>query len=298
MNNVSTARQSRFAGFAFSVLFLSLNSLFFLPMAVQGESRAESRAMQSKVLGKRVRYSVLLPASYDQQKTRRYPILYYLHGLGDNEQTLLNWGGWTLVSDLQEKGELVEFLIVTPEGGRSFYVNSHDGRERYEDFFIQEFIPAIEKRYRTLGTRAGRGISGVSMGGYGALRFAFKYPKLFAAVSVNMPALAEDLPEGLRSSFGLSAFGRPFDAQYWKRLSPFSEAREANRASLPKIYFDCGRQDDFGFDVGAQEFHSLLTKLGVRHEYHLYPGNHSAEYVMAHLEQSLRFQSQSFGAAK
>ena len=257
--------------------------------------RAESRAVQSKILGRSVRYTVLLPPSYDDQRSRRYPILYFLHGLGDNEQSLLN-GGWELVEPLQESGQIREFLIVTPDGGRSFYINSRDGQERYEDFFIQEFIPAIEQRYRTTGTRSGRGISGVSMGGYGALRFAFRYPRLFVSVSAHMPALEEQLPSGLISSFGgaLGAFGEPFDGQFWKQNTPFTLARESRDLTSLSIYFDCGQQDDFGFDIGTQALHQLLKERGVPHEFHLYPGRHNWQFVAAHFGESLRFHSRAF----
>ena len=149
-------------------------------VTVFAANRAESRAIQSTILGREVRYTVLLPPSYDTQKARRYPILYYLHGLGDNEQSLLTSGGWDMVERFQQSGGIREFLIVTPDGGHSFYINSKDGRVRYEDFFIKEFIPAIEQRYRAMGARSGRGISGTSMGGYGALRFAFRYPQLLS----------------------------------------------------------------------------------------------------------------------
>ncbi len=263
-------------------------------------SRAESRAIPSKILGRRVRYTVLLPPSFDSQKSSRYPILYYLHGLGDNEQTLVRLGGWDLVEELQTSGKIGEFLIATPDGGRGFYINSRDGAERYEDFFIQEFIPEIERRYRALGTRAARGISGTSMGGYGALRFAFRYPKLFVSVSAHMPALAEDLPGSLKSALGQrhSAFGDPFDTLFWKQNTPFTLARRAQGLGSLKIYFDCGRQDDFGFDAGTQALHDLLTKLGVPHEFHLYPGRHDGEFVAAHFPDSLRFHSRALGAEK
>ncbi|MBI4464270.1 MAG: hypothetical protein HY647_06155 [Acidobacteria bacterium] len=295
MNKARSALQSGIFRWAF--LLLALPS--FLPVPLPGAMRAESRSLQSKILGRTVRYVVLLPLSYDKDKARRYPILYYLHGLGDNEQALLN-GGWDLVEQLQNGGQIREFLIATPDGGRSFYVNSKDGRERYEDFFIQEFIPAMEQRYRALGTRAGRGISGTSMGGYGALRFAFRYPKLFVSASAHMAALAEDLPGGLLSggSRSLSVFGQPFDRQFWKRNTPFTLLRESGGLDGLQIYFDCGQQDDYGFAAGARDLHELLRKQGVAHDFHLYPGRHNGEYVAAHFPDSLRFHSRTFAAKK
>jgi S-formylglutathione hydrolase FrmB len=277
---------------------LLMLATILLPGALRAQSRVESRVIQSKILGHAVHYTVLLPPSFDSQKTRRYPILYYLRGLGDNDQSLARLGGWDLVQKMQEEGQIGEFLIATPDGGRSFYINSRDGEERYEDFFMQEFMPEVEHRYRAIGTRAARGISGTSMGGYGALRYAFRYPNLFAAVSAHMPAIAKNLPAVLQAGLGQkhSPFGQPFDTKFWNENSPYTLAQQhAQAIKSLKIYFDCGRSDDYGFNVGSQELHDLLTKLGVPHEFHLYPGNHSGEYVAAHFPASLRFQAQAIG---
>ena len=141
---------------------LALTPLTFLICALAGQpaqaaagGRAECQSVKSKILARSVAYCALLPPSYDVEKTRRYPVLYFLHGLGDNEQMLLHSGGWNMVEDLWEQHQLGEFVIVTPAAGASFYINSHDGKERYEDFFLREFVPAIEARYR-IRRRAGR----------------------------------------------------------------------------------------------------------------------------------------------
>ena len=173
--------------------FLLLCSLLFAGTA-HAAGRAECLTVPSKILGRSVPYCVLLPPSYDSEKTRRYPVLYFLHGLGENEQILVNSGGWDLIQDLWDQKRIGEFLIATPAADRSFYINSRDGRVRYEDFFIKEFLPFIESHYRIRADRAHRGITGVSMGGYGALRFAFRYPQLFGSVSAHSAALIAKLP--------------------------------------------------------------------------------------------------------
>src|SRR5690349_21031337 len=131
--------------------------------AVNAQSRIDCNALKSKILKQVVHYCVYLPAGYDagatQHPARRYPVLYFLHGLGDNEQTLFNSGGWTLLDDLRNQHKMGDFLIAAPEGRRSFYINSADGSRRYSDFFIQEFIPRIESKYRTQVGRTGRAIS-------------------------------------------------------------------------------------------------------------------------------------------
>ena len=145
-------------------------------------------------------YCVFLPPSYDSDKARKFPVLYFLHGLGENAQTLLNAGGWNLIENLWEQKQIGEFLIVTPSADRSFYINSLDGKVRYEDFFIREFLPFIESHYRIQADRHDRGITGISMGGYGALRFAFRYPQLFGSVSAHSAALVAKLPAVQASS--------------------------------------------------------------------------------------------------
>src|SRR5580704_5728662 len=140
-------------------------------LPVRAQSRIDCNALNSRILKHPVHYCVYLPASYDAGATKpppqSYPVLYFLHGLGDNEQTLFNSGGWTLLDDLRQRHKIGEFLIAAPEGGRTFYINSADGSVRYSDFFLQEFVPLIETRYRISKGRSNRAISGISMGGYG-----------------------------------------------------------------------------------------------------------------------------------
>ncbi len=282
---------------------LALLAWCFLAPGAWAAGRVECNSIQSKVLGQSVRYCALLPASFDTEKTRRYPVLYYLHGLGDSEQSLLNLGGWNLIESLRDKGKIGEFLIFAPEGGRSFYINSRDAKLLYEDFFIREFIPAMESKYRARAGRASRAITGVSMGGYGALHMALKYPQMFSAVSSHMAALIKQIPPALTDardlgrglSFLGEVFGRPFDRAFWDRNSPFTLAREAKNLAGMKIYFDCGDQDAYGFDDGARAFHELLQSLGVAHEFHIYPGGHDWQFVSEHLGASMEFHSRAFG---
>ncbi len=275
------------------------------PTSAAETGRAECLSIQSKILGKAVPYCTLLPPGYDTGNTRRYPILYFLHGLGDNEQSFVRSGGWNLTEDLWERHQLSEFLIVTPAGGASFYINSHDGRSRYEDFLLREFIPYIEHRYRTKSERSERGIGGISMGGYGALRLAFLHPELFGSVTAQSAALIEKLPaiapgdsqRGNRLQILGGVFGSPPDRAFWDRNNPLTVARTANLAAL-KIYFDCGSEDDFGFDAGAAALDKILTARHIVHEFHIYPGRHDWTYFAAHLAAVLEFHAEAFAATR
>jgi S-formylglutathione hydrolase FrmB len=286
--------------------------LLFAALAVCHSSHAQSRiacdALNSSILKHPVHYCVYLPAGYDagatQRPAQKYPVLYFLHGLGDNERTLFNSGGWTLLDDLRKQRKMGEFLIVAPEGGQAFYINSADGGVRYSDFFLQEFIPLIETKYRIRSGRNNRAISGVSMGGYGALRFAFAHPEMFSAVSAQSAALISESPQELdtaaRSGAPLgkvltAVFGSPIVAQHWKENSPFVLARK-NLVGIRKlaIYFNCGQDDNYGFEKGAAVLHEQLQKEGVKHDYHLYPGDHSLSYFLAHFAEVMEFHSRAF----
>ncbi|HXJ05239.1 MAG TPA: alpha/beta hydrolase family protein [Candidatus Acidoferrum sp.] len=286
-----------------AIAALLLNCVLSAP-TLAATGRAECNSLPSKILARAVPYCVLLPPSYDAEKTRRYPILYLLHGLGDNEQMLVHSGGMNLVEDLWEQKQLGEFLIVTPAGEASFYINSRDGKQRYEDFFLQEFMPGIEKRYRAQAGRKSRGIAGISMGGYGALHIAFRHPQLFGSVGAHSAALLEALPKiSAQDSRQLGrlrvlggAFGSPFDAAFWTRNDPVTIARTTNLSGM-KIYFDCGSEDDFGFDSGAEALHKLLTSRHIPHEFHLYPGGHNWAYFAEHLPALLAFEFHAFETA-
>ncbi len=282
----------------------------------RAQGRIECGAVTSRILGQAVRYCAFLPSSYDQatpgqnppaKDVRRYPVLYDLHGLGDNEQSLMNTGAWSLIQDLRERRKIGEFLIVTPDAERSFYINSRDGRVRYSDFFLQEFIPSIEHKYRVRAGRYSRGITGMSMGGFGALRFAFTNPQLFGSVSAHSAALVTEAPHTSNHATGESPlagmlgalFGSPIDVAFWNENSPFVLAKRNARALAGlKIYFDCGSEDSFGFDRGARALHEELDALKVQHEFHIYPGGHGVDYFLAHAAASMEFHSRAFQEAR
>ena len=281
---------------------LAVLLLLGFPSRGRAAWRAECLSPHSRILGRDVGYCVLLPPGYETSKLKRYPVLYYLHGLGDNQQMFLRAGGLNLVQDLSERGRIGEFLIVTPQGDTSFYINSRDGHDRYEDFLLREFFPFIERHYRIARGRKYRGIAGLSMGGYGALHLAFGHPLLFGSVSASSAALMEQLPAitvenapqaAVRRVLG-GAFGAPPDPAYWERESPLTLARTFHPGGL-KIQFDCGTEDNYGFDAGARALDKILSQRHIPHEFHLYPGRHDWIYFAQRLPASLEFHSRAFG---
>jgi S-formylglutathione hydrolase FrmB len=270
--------------------------------AAQSASRVECATYQSVILARAVPYCVMLPPAYAEQTRRRFPVSYYLHGLGDNEQSLIQLGGWAIYDRLLHEKKIGDLVLIAPAGFTSFYLNSRDGSFRYEDFFLHEFMPAMEKKYRVSDTRAHRGVMGVSMGGFGALHYGFKYPDKFAVVSANMPALIPHLPNQFSQEWQRrlmsEIYGDPPDQKYYEQNSVFHLARTIPPGKLKgmTIYFDCGAQDRYHFDVGTEALDELLTSEGVRHESHIYPGGHNWPYVLEHLAASLEAQSRALGA--
>jgi len=277
-----------------------------LPLVASAQSRTDCNVINSRILKQAVHYCVQLPPDYDAKDSaqRRYPVLYFLHGLGQNEQTLFSTGGWSVIEDLRRQHKIADFLVVAPEGKRTFYINSPGDRLRYSDFFLQEFMPYIERKYRVRPGRRGRAITGVSMGGYGALRFAFAHPELFSAVSAQSAALITQTPQELsdagRSGTPLGrvmgpAFGEPINVAHWQQNNVFLLAKK-NRSALRNlaVYFNCGQHDDFGFEDGAAALHRQLQAEGVKHEYHSYPGDHSLNYFLSHMSEIMEFHSRVF----
>jgi putative tributyrin esterase len=296
--------------FGLRVLAAALFLAVVFATSAPAQERADCREFRSAILHSAVRYCVFLPASYSLPgaKERRYPVLYLLHGLGANEQEMALSGEWDVLQDLRRNHKVGEFLVVAPNGFDTFFVNSRDGKVRYSDFFLREFLPFIEKNYRIRPGRAFRGITGISMGGYGALRFAFARPDLFGSVSAHSAALMRVPPTGVSVGAGAvslpgeiltNIFGNPIDRKFWDANSPFVLARgNATLLSRTRIYFDCGTEDSYGFNRGASELHQTLDSLKIPHEFHLYPGGHNLSYFLAHRAASFEFHWRSFESGR
>jgi len=277
-----------------------------VPARATAQGRIDCTSLKSRILHRAVRYCVMLPANYEKE-SKKYPVLYFLHGLGENEQALVRTGGWGLIEDLQRKNKVGDFLMVAPEGRGTFFINSADGRDPYGDFLVKEFLSHIETHYRIRRTRRSRGVTGLSMGGYGALRLAFAHPELFGSVSVQSAALITQTSAQLNTDLKnagplgqllVSVFGNPIDVVHWKQNNPFDLARK-NQIQIKSqaIYINCGDHDEYGFATGATRMHKQLLSESVRHEFHLYPGGHSAEYFLSHLGETIEFHWHVFREA-
>ncbi len=152
----------------------------------------EQRAVHSTILGREVKYSIYLPADYSSSE-RSYPVVYLLHGYTDDNTGWLQFGEINRLADKAiAEGTIPPMILVMPNGDSSWYINSYDGKEKYEDFFVREFIPLIEKNYRIKGEKKYRGVAGLSMGGFGTLVYTMKHPELFVAGAALSAAVFDD----------------------------------------------------------------------------------------------------------
>jgi S-formylglutathione hydrolase FrmB len=272
------------------------------------ENHVEYASLQSASLGKELKFAVQFPPSYERETKRRYPVLYFLHGMFGNEREFERRGVAAAVNKLRDEGKIGEFIIVSPAGENSFYLNAKNGA-RYEDAIIKDLIPYIEKTYRVIGAPSGRAIQGISMGGWGALLLAFKHPEMFSSVSTHSAAVVPELPKPAgtdrRSQFlsklVTSIFGDPPDEGFFRANNPIYLV-EASAAGIKKsglkIYVDVGDQDRYQEIYGLQEGNKILddrlTKAGIPHEFHIFPGNHGWEYMISVAEHSYGFLWKNF----
>ncbi len=283
---------------AAALLFIGTKPASAAPADVQCE------AVPSAILGRSVSVCVALPPSY-ASSTKRFPTLYYLHGLFENERSWSERGGLQILESLWSQGEAGEFVVIMPDGGKTFYVNAYNGSERYEDFFISELVPWVDGKYRTHAAPLARGISGTSMGGYGALHVAMDHPDVFGSVSAHSAALIPKIPDPLPSEgrWGhyarvlQTSFGSPLNTAYFDRNNPITLADHPARFRELKLYFDCGASDRYGFEAGAAMLHEKLQARGFAHEFALRPGDHGWSYLNQYLKHSLLFHSRWFAQA-
>jgi S-formylglutathione hydrolase FrmB len=268
------------------------------------ENHVQYGSLQSPSLGKELKFAIQLPPSYEADTKRRYAVLYFLHGMNGNEREFERRGVAAAIIKMRAEGKIGEFIIVSPAGENSFYLNAKNG-VRYEDAIIKDLIPYIEKTYRVIGTQATRSIQGISMGGWGALYLAFKHPEMFSTVTAHSAALVPELPHpqgsDRRSQFLLQLVGRIFgdppDEEYFRAANPIFVV-EQNLAAIKKagikVYFDCGEQDRYGFLEPNKAFDEKLTKLGLAHEFHVFPGGHGWEYMISVADHSYTFLWKNF----
>lgn len=250
----------------------------------------ETIQFRSTLIGKTLPYSVVLPPDYRASRTTRYPVLYLLHGFAGHYS---DWLTRTNVADYASKYRLI---IVAPEGNDGWYTDSATiAADKYESYFMKELMPDVQKRFRTIESRYGRGVAGLSMGGYGALKFGIKSPGMFVFAgstsgALDAPSWTKEEPKdigALRDSL-FSVFGPP-GSETRKANNIFEMVKgmsAARAAGLPFLYFDCGAED-FTFKSNP-EFAALLREKKIPHEFRQLPGNHNWAYWDQQVQEILK----------
>ena len=264
----------------------------------------EERTVKSSIMNRNVRYTIYLPADYETSE-RTYPIVYLLHGYTDDNTGWLQFGEINRLADKAiEEGTIPPMIIVMPNADSSWYINSYDGKEKYEDFFIKEFIPAIEKAYHIKAEKKYRGVAGLSMGGYGSLIYSLKYPDLFVAAAplsaavwsdsqmVSTPDNIYDITYGPLYGKGLKGKDRLNNEWYANSILKLVETKALSDLRKVRYWIDCG-DDDF-LTVGNSLLHIALTEKRVPHEFRMRDGAHSWTYWRTGIIDALQFIGDSF----
>ena len=226
------------------------------------------------------------------------PLLLFLHGGGGSRDFLAQMR--PLIEQCWEKGTLARAVVVTPSVERSFYMNYRDGSHCYEDAIVSGLLPAVRSAYGTSSDRASTAICGISMGGMGGLRLAFKHPEVFGAVAALEPGIEPvlayadiDVQDRFYRDDSLyrQIFGSPVDEAYWAENNPATIAtREPSRLRDIAILIECGDEDSFNLHRGAEFLHRILWDNGVRHDYHSILGaDHLGRTLGPRFEAALAF---------
>ena len=260
----------------------------------------------SAAVGRTMKYNILLPPDYERS-TKRYPVLYLLHGLTQNYTA---WGlqnGAPFYSGLYD-----DLIVVMPDGGNSWYVNwavSDAGQKNaWEDYLVRDVIGHVDWNFRTIARREGRAIAGLSMGGYGSLTLGLRHPELFISIGSTSGALeharqaadrlrgvpprqpasavdeeARRRPNPVINIAGFSSqeertpkgqeFAKPEDADAY---DPFKLIQQVSKERLPHIYLDCGTEDRL--IAGARALAQILFEKNIPFEYMQMPGAHNSAY--------------------
>jgi enterochelin esterase-like enzyme len=266
----------------------------------QGSKVFDNLTLNSKILKSERKFAIYLPPDYETSG-RSYPILYLLHGAGDDQTGWVQFGEVQNITDKAIRdGGATAMIIVMPDGntGRRGYFNDIKGDWNYEDFFFTELMPYVEKKYRVKGEKRFRAISGLSMGGGGTFVYALHHPELFSSACPLSAATGfltlEDAKTGIARNNPNVTFADSTMSNFYNKYSvlPLINAMpDANKKAV-RWFIDCG-DDDFLYE-GNGLVHNLMRKKEIPHEYRIRDGAHNWTYWRASLPVVLEFVSQAF----
>ena len=266
-------------------------AIFIAPLISYGHSPSvETVQFRSQLVNAVLPYNVILPPGYRVSHTTRYPVLYLLHGHAGH------YTDWITRTNVADYAAQYRMIVVMPEGNNSWYVDSAGvATDKYESYILRELIPDVDKRFRTIQARYGRAVAGLSMGGYGAIKYGLKYPATFVfAASMSgafgVTRYTENEMGGSNWEPFLKIFGPP-GSEARKANDVFEIARSLSPArvgSLPYFYFDCGTEDSAQHFKPNRELSEIFSEKKIAHEYRELPGTHSWAYWDQQVQEVLR----------
>lgn len=286
--------------------------------------------LQSAALGVEKRYVVYLPAGYETSG-KRYPVFYYLHGLGGNEDNWVEGGQIDKAADALG----LQAILVMVDGDDAFYLDGvgavdydkclQDGaglfmpgheakrttcvrKRNYDTYITKDLVTHVDATYRTIATREGRAIAGLSMGGFGALQLSMRHPELFSAAASHSGLVSLLYAGPIPYQAGkvelltdVKTWGGPFveikkwmlgllgeDVAHWRTFDPTALVGSLAPGKLA-LYIDCGTEDEFLFHNQAAYLHDLLTAKKIEHTYFIGPGHHTFDFWRQRVPESLKF---------
>ena len=276
---------------AFAILFPAL-------LAAQSGKVFDNLVLTSKILKGDRKYAVYLPPDYETSQ-RSYPVLYLLHGGGDDQTGWVQFGEVLNITDKAIRdGIATPMVIIMPDAntGRRGYFNSMKGDFRYEDFFFEELMPFVEKKYRIKAEKHYRAVAGLSMGGGGSFMYALHHPELFSSACPLSASTGPITLEDARNNMKRDTITVTEDqlTAYYNRHSAHAmvNAMPDSQKKAVRWYIDCG-DDDFLYE-GNSLIHIAMRKKEIPHEFRIRDGVHSWTYWRTSLPQVLEFVSQGF----
>ncbi len=278
--------------FAFCVL------LKFEAMAQQSQV-FDNLTLPSKILGSERKYAVYLPAGYENSQ-RNYPVLYLLHGGGDDQTGWVQFGEVQAIADKAFADlKVTQMIIIMPDAntGKRGYFNDVNGDFNYEDFFFQELMPFVEKKYRIKSEKKYRAVAGLSMGGGGSYFYAMHHPELFSSACPLSAAVRNESMDDFRARLKTQNIIIKDETKvqaYYDRHAALVQLEKNKIEDLKSVkwYFDCG-DDDFLFE-GNSLVHIAFRKKEIPHEFRIRDGAHNWTYWRTSLPDVLSFVSDTF----
>ncbi|SFF40402.1 alpha/beta hydrolase [Thermoflexibacter ruber] len=280
------------------ILFITAFMLLCVAKAQTGKV-FDDLALPSKILNSERKYAVYLPPDYETSN-RKYPVLYLLHGAGDDQTGWVQFGEVLHIADKAiREGKATPMVIIMPDAntGQRGYYNSPDGKWRYEDFFFEELMPFVEKKYRIKSEKRYRAIAGLSMGGGGTFVYALHRPDLFSSacpLSAYAGPLSVEDTKQMFERRGVKDYKESDVEPYFKQYGvlPLIENIKEQDKKAVRWYIDCG-DDDFLYE-GNSLVHIAMKKKEIPHEFRIRNGGHTWTYWRESLPEVLSFISDAF----